>query len=113
MKIKAKYKYHKLIYFPIDDLEYSGKEYYEYIADCWLIGVLPAQEIDYSKDCNERAVIVLGDGVVKVVPLSSVLITDECYFTAPEQEHLIAKYAIDENGYLTGENLLTREEGDK
>lgn len=113
MKSKAKYKYHKLIYFPTDDLECSGKDYCEYTADCWLIGVLPAQEIDYSKDCNERAVIALGDGVVKVVPLSSVRITDECYFTVPEQEHLIAKYAIDENGYPTGENLLAREEGNK
>lgn len=92
MKIKAKYKYHKLIYFSNDDLEYSGKDYYEYIADCWLIGVLSAQEIDYSKDCNERAVIALGDGVVKVVPLSSVRITDESYFTAPEEERLIARF---------------------
>lgn len=96
MKIKAEYKYHKLIYFPTDDLEYSGKEYYEYIADCWLIGVLPAQEIDYSKDCNERAVIVLGDGVVKVVPLNSVRITDESYFTAPEEERLIARFGPDD-----------------
>lgn len=96
MKIKAKYKYHKMIYFSSDDLECSGKDYYEYIADCWLIGVLPAQEIDYSKDCNERAVIVLGDGVVKVVPLNSVRITDESYFTAPEEERLIARFGPDD-----------------
>lgn len=96
MKIKAKYKYHKLIYFPTDDLECWGKDYREYTADCWLIGVLPAQEIDYSKDCNERAVIALGDGVVKVVPLNSVRITDESYFTAPEEERLIARFGPDD-----------------
>lgn len=96
MKIKAKYKYHKLIYFSNDDLECSGKDYCEYTADCWLIVVLPAQEIDYSKDCNERAVIALGDGVVKVVPLNSVRITDESYFTAPEEKRLIARFGPDD-----------------
>lgn len=96
MKIKAKYKYHKLIYFPNDDLECWGKDYYEYTADCWLIGVLPAQEIDYSKDCNERAVIALGDGEIQAVPLSAVRITDESYFTAPKEERLIARFDPDD-----------------
>lgn len=96
MKIKAKYKYRKLIPFFNDGLECSGQDYYEYTADCWLIGVLPAQEIDYSKDCNERAVIVLDNGEIKVVPLSSVRITDESYFTAPAEERLIARFGPDD-----------------
>lgn len=33
MKIKAKHKYHKLIYFSNDDLECSGKDYYEYTTN--------------------------------------------------------------------------------
>lgn len=97
MKIRAKYKFHNLVpFFNEFNLTDSGQDYDEYFTDCWLIGVLPAQEIDYSKDCNERAVIVLGDGVVKVVPLSSVRITDESYFTAPEEERLIARFGPDD-----------------
>lgn len=110
MKIKAKYRdvYHNRTYGTYKGTQ-GSIDCYERSADCWLIGVTINQNL-----CKpEQAIIALGDGVVKVVPLSSVLITDECYFTAPEQEHLIAKYAIDENGYPTGENLLAREEEDK
>ena len=111
MKIKGKYRdtYRVRTFKRIGESLQSVEEHYERSADCWLIGVTINQNL-----CKpEQAIIALGDGVVKVVPLSSVLITDECYFTAPEQEHLIAKYAIDENGYPTGENLLAREEEDK
>lgn len=110
MKIKAKYRdvYHNHTYGNYKGTQ-GSIDYYERSADCWLIGVTINQNLYTS----EQAIIALGDGVVKVVPLSSVSITDECYFTAPEQEHLIAKYAIDENGYPTGENLLVQEEEDK
>lgn len=111
MKIKGKYRdtYRVRTFERIGESLQSVEEHYERSAECWLIGVT----IDQKLYTSEQAIIALGDGVVKVVPLSSVRITDECYFTAPEQEHLIAKYAIDENGYPTGENLLAREEEDK
>lgn len=109
MKIRAKYKFHNFVpFFNEFNLTDSGQDYDEYFTDCWLIGVLPAKTNDYN-DEHARAVISLGDGEVQVVPLSAVRITDESYFTAPAQERLIAKYAIDDNGYVTGENILGKE----
>lgn len=106
MKIKAKYRdvYHNHTYGNYKGTQ-GSIDYYERSADCWLIGVTINQNL-----CKpELAVISLGDGEVQVVPLSAVRITDESYFTAPAQERLIAKYAIDDNGYVTGENILGKE----
>lgn len=107
MKIKAKYRdvYRVRTYGRIGKDLQSVEESYERSADCWLIGVTINQNL-----CKpELAIIALGDGEVQVVPLSAVRITDESYFTAPAQERLIAKYAIDDNGYVTGENILGKE----
>lgn len=110
MKIKAKYRdvYHNHHYSTFKG-EQGSIDCYERSADCWLIGVTINQNL-----CKpELAIVAWGNGEIQAVPLSAVRITDESYFTAPEQEHLIAKYAIAENGYPTGENLLAREGEDK
>lgn len=111
MKIKGKYRdtYRVRTFERIGESLQSVEEHYERSAECWLIGVT----IDQKLCKPELAIVAWGNGEIQAVPLNSVRITDESYFTAPEQEHLIAKYAIDENGYPTGENLLAREEEDK
>ena len=106
MKIKAKYRdvYHNHHYRAFQD-EQGSIDYYERSADCWLIGVTINQNL-----CKpELAIIALGDGEIQAVPLSAIRITDESYFTPSAQERLIAKYAIDDNGYVTGENILGKE----
>lgn len=106
MKIKAKYRdvynHHTFSTFKG---EQGSIDCYERSAECWLIGVTINQNL-----CKpELAIIALGDGEIQAVPLSAVRVTDESYFTAPVEERLIAKYAIDDNGYVTGENILGKE----
>lgn len=74
MKIKGKYRdtYCVRTFERIGESLQSVEEHYERSAECWLIGVT----IDQKLYTSEQAIIALGDGVVKVVPLSSVRITD-------------------------------------